>query len=1570
MTTFFGRKSKLMMTSALVAAGTIMLSSSAMAGPWDDVSGVGFTNTSGGINTTNIAATTANGKASGTGNLDILAGQTVNIDAKLFVAHDNRPTITTQILGNLNSNGTVVLIDRNGIIFGKNSIVDVGSLIASTGDINASALADADTALLFSNYGAGEIVNEGSVTASGLVAFVAPTVKNSGTINAKLGAVALAAGNTAATVDLYGDGLVEFTTSPIVSINDKFLAENTGNITGGKIQMTAAAAKSVADSVVNMQGVLMANSAVVTAKGDIILSAGTVKLGSASVKSPSIKGNTNIKATQLELGLTVDGDVSGTAKKVDVLSTKAKIAQGLQVVSAGGTVNVAAGTYNEHLVIDKAGVTLNGANAGVAGNGVRGAETVINPKSPGVTITADNVTVDGLLFSGAAGADGYGIFVDGGDNATLKNNIINNNSQNGIFLSNSLGSVINGNLINNTGSHGIYALNSANAQILNNNIGTIGTNNNIKGDGILVESSNGTVVKGNTITETTSTATEIGSGVHIKNSDNVIVGGILSSDKNTISQSEWDNVKVTSGNNVLVEGNDLDTATRVGVYALGTNNMIARNNDIDGAKMYGVKYLGVTGSSSILGNTIDTIGIDGINVYYSNGVTVANNTIGYGNDGVLNTADDTVIANDGASIVYSSSTQASGNKVAHSKRNGFYIEGAANNVLNGNTVNFTGKSGLYLLNTTGAQILNNNIGTVAINNNINGDGVLVEKSNGTVLKGNKITETTSTAIEVGSGIHVLNSNNVIIGGALASDRNTISQSEWDNVKVTNGNNILVENNDLDTANRVGVYALGTSNIIARNNDIDGAKMYGVKYLSVTGASSILGNTIDTIGIDGVNVYYSNGITVANNKIGYGNDGVLNTADDTVISNDGISLLFANNTQVSGNTVAHTKRNGIYIEGAAGNVLTGNTVNFTGKSGMYLLNTTGAQILNNNIGTIALNNNIKGDGILAEKSNGTVIKGNTITETTSTAAKIGSGIHILNSDNVIIGGALSTDKNTISQSEWDNIKVTAGKNILVEGNDLDTAIRVGVYAEGTDGIIARNNDIDTANMYGVKYMSVTGASSVVGNTIDKIGIDGILIYYSSDVGVSGNVVGYGTDGILGTADDSVIKGEGLSVTYSKGTIATSNKIAHAARNGIYVLGESGTTLTGNSVDFSGIDGIQIFGNKNTLVQNNLIGYGVDGVLSADDTTTIRDGIHIEKSSGITASGNQIVNAGANGVQILNASGLINISANDIDNSVANGILATGTGAVNLNLSNNNIFNTGRALAAGTSAINLDVSGTGTVQLAGNTMGDNFDYGLNVTSGVVDLTGATNTIRNTNIGMRFYPTLGSSFNLVGATIGTTAFLDQAQYYVDLGFDAMFAPGSPTIINGSNATYTQAGVMIDPTTFGGMTQAEYDYMQTMLNDYNDFADRGLFFLNLFPPATPLSAVIDQKDILRFFGAQVPQSGSGSLRITGLPRIALGGAATAGATPTPTTLAANGFNPNAIEPAAGGDSNAQTASNDVAGIEPAAGGNESPSACWADATASLGQGTAVTFNFGAGQSALLQNAVTCGAGGQPQGI
>lgn len=200
----------------------------------------------------------------------------------------------SQIMGTLDANGRVVLINGNGMLFGKNAQVNVGSLVAtSTDGTDSDVLAGKFTQA--GNQSA-SIVNRGAIVASrgGLVALVAPNVTNAGTVNAKFGTVALGAANKF-TVDFTGDGLVSFAAQGDVVGNAR--VTNTGRLAGANVSLTARAAEGLATGVVSMAGTIMAQSAHQQG-GSIVLDAGNggdVLVSNAKLNASGADGGGNIQ---------------------------------------------------------------------------------------------------------------------------------------------------------------------------------------------------------------------------------------------------------------------------------------------------------------------------------------------------------------------------------------------------------------------------------------------------------------------------------------------------------------------------------------------------------------------------------------------------------------------------------------------------------------------------------------------------------------------------------------------------------------------------------------------------------------------------------------------------------------------------------------------------------------------------------------------------------------------------------------------------------------------------------------------------------------------------------------------------------------------------------------------------------------------------------------------------------------------------------------------------------------------------------------------------------------------------
>jgi trimeric autotransporter adhesin len=192
------------------------------------------------------------------------------------------------ILGHLDANGQVYLINPNGIVFGKGSEVNVGGLVASTLALNGDP---SGNSVSLSGTSSASVTNEGTINAAsgGYVALLANKVSNTGVITAQLGTVALGAGN-ALTLTFSGNNLVHLQVDQSVL---KTLVQNGGLIQadGGQVILSAGAKNAVLASVVNNTGVIEART-VENHEGTITLlggmQAGTVEVaGTLDASAPN-----------------------------------------------------------------------------------------------------------------------------------------------------------------------------------------------------------------------------------------------------------------------------------------------------------------------------------------------------------------------------------------------------------------------------------------------------------------------------------------------------------------------------------------------------------------------------------------------------------------------------------------------------------------------------------------------------------------------------------------------------------------------------------------------------------------------------------------------------------------------------------------------------------------------------------------------------------------------------------------------------------------------------------------------------------------------------------------------------------------------------------------------------------------------------------------------------------------------------------------------------------------------------------------------------------------------------------
>lgn len=184
----------------------------------------------------------------------------------------------SEIYGNLHADGTVFLINPNGILFGKGAQIDTGSLVASTANVEEHFMKSFGDgveaiALKLDETSTGHILNNAEITAQGgLVALHASAVENNGSIVNAGGQVALSAVKN---LDLAIDtaGKLNFTAS-----GEQAYAHvlNSGSIKadGGYVIMTAKSAGDMLSEVVNHSGIIEAQSLHINKQGEIILDGG------------------------------------------------------------------------------------------------------------------------------------------------------------------------------------------------------------------------------------------------------------------------------------------------------------------------------------------------------------------------------------------------------------------------------------------------------------------------------------------------------------------------------------------------------------------------------------------------------------------------------------------------------------------------------------------------------------------------------------------------------------------------------------------------------------------------------------------------------------------------------------------------------------------------------------------------------------------------------------------------------------------------------------------------------------------------------------------------------------------------------------------------------------------------------------------------------------------------------------------------------------------------------------------------------------------------------------------------
>ena len=235
----------------------------------------------------------------------------------------------SQIFGQLGSNGQVWLLNPNGVLFGRDARVDVGSLVVSTLRLNDQDFLSGQYRFSAGLDGA-TLRNEGALRSSlgGQVVLLSERVENAGQIETPQGNTSLAAARSVELVD---------TGAPNLSVRVSVPAGEVINLGqlrahGGSIDVHAAS--------VNQQGLIRADRLTVDGQGQVHLSASDTLTLAAGSQTRAASGSITLEAGSGTTWVSGSVDASSATSRggeVLVLGPQIGLLEGARIDASGAT---------------------------------------------------------------------------------------------------------------------------------------------------------------------------------------------------------------------------------------------------------------------------------------------------------------------------------------------------------------------------------------------------------------------------------------------------------------------------------------------------------------------------------------------------------------------------------------------------------------------------------------------------------------------------------------------------------------------------------------------------------------------------------------------------------------------------------------------------------------------------------------------------------------------------------------------------------------------------------------------------------------------------------------------------------------------------------------------------------------------------------------------------------------------------------------------------------------------------------------------------------------------------------
>jgi trimeric autotransporter adhesin len=1122
----------------------------------------------------------------------------------------------SSLLGTLEANGRVFIINPNGVLVGAGARIDTAGFLASTLDVSDSSFLSGGD-LLFSGDSTAAIQNLGSINAlGGDVFLIARKVENAGTITAANGTAGLAAGSevllttggnervfiraASASGELVNSGVIEAATAELkaaggnsyaLAINNTGViratgtTERNGNVwlvgTGGDVSSSGTLAATNADGTVGGD-VRVLGDKVTLGAGALVDVSGSQVGGTALIGGDyqgAEAGAPNASETILKAGSTVRADGAEQGGRIIVWSDgHTYFAGDLSATGAtGGFVETSGHTFD----------LLGSVRAGIGGQWlIDPTDFTIDSTQAGIFAGSLSAGTNVDVTTSGGGSDAGDIFV----NSTIS---IDMGSASAVHPTFSL--IADGSIIFATGVE-LLAYNS-----------TVGASPDSTLSVVLEAQNNIEFVEFNLW----SAAHDINFSANAGQSITFYNGSALSTAGGSVSMIAGNGVDLDSGS-IYTGGGNITLSSRSGQLRVSSSELNTQGGDF----LLNTDVANDVGKVRIIASTLaaeaGSIGMGNVNgdsiIFYTGHLSAAGNITLVGkatgtdtnanNLAGITLRDGSTITSAGGAITLTGEGVA-----AVESAYGVYISGSSiNGSAGGVTLNGTGEG----YDTFGVRInLSSSVtatgGTLAVN----GDASVTNNdyATGVWLQGSTLSNSGGDVTISGNasgtsgysymqGVQISSGSSVSASGDLTIDGDSATVAGVGNLGVTVGGSLSASG-----VNGVSIDGTGTNGSVILNGASIDASLLAVTSTKDITLQGSMGLALGDAGVErhvGWSFDADGAITLQDFTLNaYLPDGD-NVDSGLLLSFDAVSGISFNNTSLW--SAGHDL--GVTAHATGGSISLDSTSVFSTAGGAVSLTASNGLVIEGDA-------NVVDKGIFTGGGNLTLSAGTGQLRLAATSLMTGGGNLLLNTTGAdtgkvrIIATAMdaSTGGATIGNVNGDSIifydgHLTAGGTIALVGNATGTTTDADNHA----GITIWSGSTITSTGGAI---TLNGTGTAAANSAY-----GILIDNATIVGSTGGVTLTGTG--QGADSSGVQINHGGSVTATGGTILVDGKSTATAadQNNVYGVDVYGSSLTntGGAITILG-DATTTFTGFDTGFQNHGVLLDASSSLTAADTISI-------------------------------------------------------------------------------------------------------------------------------------------------------------------------------------------------------------------------------------------------------------------------------------------------------------------------------------------------------------------------------